>query len=235
MYTAIKNFVNLCLSLNKNTAVLSCDMSIYLIAKKIQQSTEEFQELILRIGTFHLQKNFLRCLGQYIEGSGLDSILIEANVYGSNTLAAILKGTQYNRGIRAHKLMYEALRSIQFSLFIDYIHSSEDDTSNNPIQELVISLQEIREMTVDHDHSGLSEKYSQHKAVIEEFLSNFLKFVTDMSSENELFKYLNNYCEMVEILLNSILADRCNDFELHLLTTRQMLPYFFTMNHTNYI
>ena len=71
-------------------------MSIYLIAKDIQQTSQEFQGLILRIGTFRLQKNFLRWLGQYIEGSGLDSILIEANVYGVNTLASILKGTQYN-------------------------------------------------------------------------------------------------------------------------------------------
>lgn len=56
-----------------------------------------------------------------------------------------------------------------------------------------------------------------------------------MSTENELFKYLNNYCEMIEILLNSIIADRSNNYELHLLTTRQILPYFFSMNHTNYI
>lgn len=48
-----------------------------------------------------------------------------------------------------------------------------------------------------------------------------------MSTENELFKYLNNYCEMIEILLNSIIADRSNNYELHLLSTRQFLPYFF--------
>lgn len=40
---------------------------------------------------------------------------------------------------------------------------------------------------------------------------------------------------MVEILLNSVMADRSNNYELHLLTTRQMLPYFFSTNHTNNI
>ena len=127
VYTAMKNnYVNVSLALNKKIAVLSCDMAIYLIAKNIQQTSREFEGLILRIGTFHLQKNFLRCLGQYIEGSGLDSILIEANVYGMNTLSSILKGTQYNRGIRAHKLLYEAIRSIQFSEFIEYKNFSKD-------------------------------------------------------------------------------------------------------------
>lgn len=39
---------------------------------------------------------------------------------------------------------------------------------------------------------------------------------------------------MVEILLNSIKADRESNYDLHLQTTRQMLTYFFSMNHTNY-
>lgn len=56
-----------------------------------------------------------------------------------------------------------------------------------------------------------------------------------MSTKYEMFKYTNNYCEMVEILLNSIKADRSGNFELHLQTTRQMLPYLFAMNHTNYV
>ena len=96
VYTAMKNFVELSYSLGKEVAVLSCDMSIYLITKEIQLKTQEFCILKLRVGTFHLQKNFLRCLGQYIEGSGLDSFLVEANIYGPNTLANIVKGTQYN-------------------------------------------------------------------------------------------------------------------------------------------
>lgn len=66
-------------------------------------------------------------MGQSIEGSGLDSILIEANVYGTNTLSSILNGTQYNRGIRAHKLTYEALRSMQFVEFIEYMKFSSDE------------------------------------------------------------------------------------------------------------
>lgn len=202
-------------------------MAIYLIAKNIQQTSQEFEGLILRIGTFHLQKNFLRCLGRYIEGSGLDSILIEANVYGMNTLSSILKGTQYNRGIRAHKLLYETLRSIQFTEFIEYSNFSKEQ-----LQQFHFCLQAVREVTVDKDHSGLIDKYNLYKRIIEDFLSQFVNFLNLKCANNEKFKYFNNYCEMVEIILNSIKADRSNDYELHLQTVRQMLPYFFSMNHT---
>lgn len=230
VYTAMKNYVNISLAMDKKIAVLSCDMAIYLIAKNIQQTSHEFEGLILRIGTFHLQKNFLRCLGQFIEGSGLDGILIEANVYGMNTLSSILKGTQYNRGIRAHKLLYEAIRSIQFSDFIEYKNFSKDE-----LQQFNFCLQAVREVTVDKDHTGLIDKYNQHKRVIADFLTEFSNFLQVKSAKNDIFRYFNNYCEMVEILLNSIKADRSNDYDLHLCTTRQMLPYFFAMNHSNYI
>lgn len=228
VYTSMKNFIDLSRSLQKETAVLSCDMAIYLIAKQIQLSCQHFPDLVLRVGSFHLQKNFLRCLGQFIEGSGLDRILVEAEIYGDNTLASILNGVQYNRGIRAHKLLYEALRCLQFT---EYINQNEfpDGDAINPC------LQELRETIVDRDHKSLLEKYQQHENVIDVFLSQFSVFLQDMCQESETFKFYNDYCEMVEILLNSIKADRESDFDLHLQTTRQMLSYFFSMNHTNYV
>lgn len=132
---------------------------------------------------FIYKKKFLRCLGQYIEGSRLDGILIEADIYGVNTLASILEG--YNRGIRAHKLLYEALRSIQIAEFIECMNYSQD-----VLQQLNICLQEIRESTVDKDHSGLVEKYDQYKRIITDFLMNFSNFLHTMSTENQIFKQL---------------------------------------------
>lgn len=125
----------------------------------------------------------MRCLGQYIEGSGLDSIFIEADIYGTNTLSSILKGTQYNRGIRAHKLLYEALRSIQIAEFIDSMNYSQDY-----LQQLNTCLQEIRENTIDKDHIGLIEKYNQYKRIITDFFMNFYNFLSTKSTENEIFK-----------------------------------------------
>lgn len=96
------------------------------------------------------------------------------------------------------------------------------------------ALQEIREATVDHDAATVVEKYFEHGTLFYNFLRKFATFLATKCSENDTLKFLNNYCEMVEVLLNSIRADREGDYDLHLKTTRQMLPYFFTMNHNNY-
>lgn len=102
----------------------SLDTSVYLIVKDLHLTSNEFEGLIIRLVTFHLQKTFLRYLRQFNEGCGLDSILTEVDIYGTNTLASFLKDTQYNRGIRLHKLTCEALRSIQSIEFIEYMEYS---------------------------------------------------------------------------------------------------------------
>lgn len=81
-------FVSIVSVSNKETAVLSCDISIYLIYGNIKLSIDKFYDMAIRIGSVHLQK--MPCSGQFIEGCGLDRILIEADIYGENTLTSNL-------------------------------------------------------------------------------------------------------------------------------------------------
>lgn len=63
---------------------------------------------------------------------------------------------------------------------------------------------------------------------------NFDKFLKSKCNEDQTFQYFNNYCGMVEILLDSNKADREGNFDLHLTSTKKMLPYFFSLNHPLY-
>lgn len=98
---------------------------IYQVAKHIPLSSDEFYGII-KISSFHLQKSFLRCLAQFIERSGLDTILVETNIYADHTLTSILKDVQYNRGIRAHKPVYVVLKCLQFAEYIDQNGFTDD-------------------------------------------------------------------------------------------------------------
>ncbi|KAL7290368.1 hypothetical protein TKK_0016061 [Trichogramma kaykai] len=89
VFTAMKNFVYLSEKNGKKYSVLTADMDIYLRAKRIQMQPENhFPNLILRIGSFHLQKNWLRCLGQFLEGCGIDDIISESKAYGEDSIKA---------------------------------------------------------------------------------------------------------------------------------------------------
>lgn len=85
----------------------------------------------------------------------------------------------------------------------------------------------LREAIVDRDNSKVCQIFSEIITASKWFLDKFIEFVNTTSHENETFLYLNRYCEMVEILFDSIKADREGNFQLYLTSTRQMLPYFF--------
>ena len=46
------------------------------------------------MGGFHIALNFLSVIGKRYSESGFEDILIEADFYGSNTVAKIIKGKQ---------------------------------------------------------------------------------------------------------------------------------------------
>ena len=56
----------------------------------------------IRLGGLHITIAALKCLGKYIEGSGLDLVWEISGVYGSATVRQILEGRHIYRGIEAH-------------------------------------------------------------------------------------------------------------------------------------
>ena len=44
----------------------------------------------------------LKCIGKYVEDSGLDRLFTEAGIYGENTLSQILAGKHLKRAMEAH-------------------------------------------------------------------------------------------------------------------------------------
>ena len=59
-------------------------------------------------------------IGKKYLHSGLDDLLIESGVYAARTTAALMKGKSYNRGVRAHKLVSEAMFRLMWSAFVEW-------------------------------------------------------------------------------------------------------------------
>ena len=66
---------------------------MYRIAHEIQLiRSAEFDNIVLCLGSFHMAKVALGCLGKYLKGSGAESILVESSVFGLNTVDSVLSG-----------------------------------------------------------------------------------------------------------------------------------------------
>ena len=77
---------------------LWADEGVYRIAKEIQLlKPEEFGNIFLGLGGFHMEKIVFACLGAYLEPSGIFSVLIETECYGQDTINCVISGSHYVR------------------------------------------------------------------------------------------------------------------------------------------
>ena len=94
--------------LNQSHVVLTLDEALYWRAKELVWANSDLNNFVIRLGGFHIAKNFLAVIGKHMEKSGLSDLWTESGMYES-TANNVLSGKSWNRGVRAHKLSVEAL------------------------------------------------------------------------------------------------------------------------------
>ena len=125
VYIVMKQVQSMMAILSNQYSVITFDLAIYVKAKEIQwRNHSKFSNMVIRLGGFHIALNYLAVLGKRFENSGIEDLLIESGVYGSNSASALLYGKHYSRGIRAHKLVIEAMLRLQWKAFSDWLNES---------------------------------------------------------------------------------------------------------------
>ncbi len=69
--------------------------------------------------------NFLKVVGQHMKDSGLCEAWVEAGIFGPGTAEHVMTGKDYNKGMRTHKLTFQALWRILLPVLTDYIRSKD--------------------------------------------------------------------------------------------------------------
>ena len=103
-----------------------------LFAKAVEISwkqTERFSHILLRMGTFHTICNALSILGKRFGDSGVKDICIEAELVAEGSINGVLDGKHYNRAIRIHKYIYEALMRLAWTGFSHWVEDNVSDRS----------------------------------------------------------------------------------------------------------
>jgi hypothetical protein len=70
---------------------------------------------------FHTALTFLAIIGKRFGDAGLSDLLIESKVVASGSVPAVLEGRQYNRAMRAHKIVMEAFQRLQLTVFKEWM------------------------------------------------------------------------------------------------------------------
>ena len=156
---------------------------------------------IIRIGALHTIIAALKCLGKFVEGSGIDSAWEFAGLYGSATVRQITEGRHVYRGIEAHVITLVAVHS----LFVESILSQDE---KNKMEKI---LEEVRTSFENHPKTvSLTQEVSvARKALRDSGL--FTKLKHSLDEGDGVRRFLESYIKQVINLLAFISATRNAD------------------------
>lgn len=218
--TILAQSVEMADRLQVNSMVLVFDQAIYAKAQQIRWKDEKLtSRLVIRLGEFHTIMSFVGIIGKRFKAAGLQDIFIESQLIDEGSVNGVMSGHMYNRSMRCHKLMFEALQHLRFEAFLNSLPEEQAENINAQIDEVA-------------DEFLLDPSHFQHD--FELLHQQYQKFVENQSAENPTFAFWSSYLEMVQLLLSFIRATRESNWELHLELIRLMVPWFFSYDRMNY-
>lgn len=205
---------------NHKVCIITFDQPLYAKAREIVSAASEGSELskiIVRLGGFHLLMSFFGAIGYIMQGSGLKEVLTE--IYAPKSLEKMLNGHAYARAVRAHTLLQLtlALRILK-ELAIDDVMDAN----------LIITVENILNNTLSYNDIEDDEEISG------QLLDLFNKKLMEYQKRGPTAQLWVQYFRMVSIAKEFIRAERMGDWQAHLNSVKEMLPYFHASGHLPY-
>jgi hypothetical protein len=220
-------------NLNLHSIIVVLDQAIYSKAVEITWKHQEtFQNIVLRMGTFHTIGVLLAVIGLRFGCAGLRDIIIESNVMAEGSAEKVLNGKHYNRGVRFHKLMYEACFRLIWESFVRWLENlGENDNMDTVTQALLVT----GTLNIQDDVDEITFQAVLNDPRVRQSYSLFQTFCDILRSRNgTLSQFWMSYIDLVSLLLNLIRASREACWNLHLSSVREMIPWCFAYNRSNY-
>ena len=216
-------------TLQLKSIVVVLDQTLYAKATDIVwKYPDVFEGIVLTMGAFHTICTLSSIFGKRCQDAGLRDIFIESGVIAEGSVSGVLDGRRYNRAVRFHKLMYEALQRLAWKGFQSWIE--EIPEKNLSVQQFSNGLIPLYNDLCQREFDAVmkSQPYSEFIVLYDRRL-DYLG-----TSNGKLSSFWMSYLDIVEILLNLLRASREGDWELHLSATRKMIPWCFVHDNLNY-
>ena len=209
--------------------VVVFDQALYAKATEILwKHPNRFQNVIPRLGVFHTICTMLSIIGKRFMDAGLRDICIESGVIAEGSVGGVLEGRKYNRAIRFHKLLYEALLRLTWKAFPQWLETQSVDSS---------ILERITDVMKSLSENVCQSKFDEvmKDPTVLEFEGYFHKYRGHLrSGQGKLASFWMSYIDMVEVVLDLIRASREGLWKLHLSAVHSMIPWCFAYNRMNY-
>jgi len=152
-------------------------------------------------------------------------------VYASATASVMLQGKHYAREIRGIRLVHEAMSHL-------YLSSAESFASTNGLPWLddktLDLLKELKMSFEQENHPSSVALCGEIEHKLSSVTETIAKFPTAGRDNSATYAYWDSFLETGNILLRLLRADREANFQLHLESVMETVPYFMLAGHVNY-
>lgn len=205
VYTMMKLVQNICDTMGQCESVITFDLALYAKAEQLQMKyPEEFKNTVIRMGGFHIALNYLSLFGRKYANSGLEDLLIESGVYVAVTTSVLMLGKSYNRGIRAHKLIMEALFRLLWKAFLEWLSKKAGALDNEVKKDVPMSSE--CQSTIKME-GFVNDAWWKLQGCVEPLFSLIDDFKSESNEKSKVFSFWVEYIVMVLVLLQFIKAE----------------------------
>ena len=215
----------LCKDVNMPYVNVTLDLGAAMNAYKLVWNYPNlFSNIFIHVGDFHFMKESFSIIGMLIQGSGFEDIIFQSGMSSTGSLNGVLSGSHYNRCWRIHQHFIEALERLLFERFI----RESDKSLADSLAQLDVDFKAatdgfIADVTEKEGFLTVQKEYLEYKEKIQS---------GDLGKTSQF--WLVNYLDIMKTLHLIHSAVQENDFAQRLEGWSRMMPYFFSLNKTNY-
>ena len=125
------------------------------------------------MGGFHESCIFTAVIGKRFGAAGLEDLCIEATLIEISSVESMIRGKQYNRGVRALKMVYEALKRLKLEAFERWL---KDEQKNDVLLNFLGSseLQDLIDSVTQDSFQTTAAKLDELFELYEMFEEKFI-------------------------------------------------------------
>ena len=232
------------------TSIVTFDQPLWWKAMIIvtnEPETSDLKSVVLRLGGLHIEMSFLGCIGHVMAGSGLKEVL--ELVYAANAVGHMLSGKALARAVRGHFLVDSALNALLVNVTFDSplpatigldtetgvnLADKEGELNASHVQAADQDLKKVEELYKELVKDTRKAKQVGSTEVLQKITEKLESKRFSMHNQRTATLWIQ-YMNMVDTLRTFMKAERTGNWNLHLQTVREMLPYFAAAGHNKYV